>query len=312
MKRLKNRWCRLALLSVVLIFAGELYARYFLGLGTPPLSIAHPQIEYMFKPNQDVYRFGNHFVTNSYGMRSQEFPYKKEVGEFRIMVFGDSVVNGGNLTDNDDLATTIIQKEFSGRIKDKVIVGHISAGSWGPGNWLAYAKTFGFFEADVVVLVISSHDYIDNPTFKPLNEGTHPTKQPLSALVEGVTRYLPRYLPEMHEKETLGAEPPKIQRGLGDLAEFLEMAKNHSEHVLVFQHWGKSEIESGSGTAGHEEIKAVCDRLKIDAIPLYNYFHQVMMAGQNPYRDNIHPNQIGQKILAEAIIDRLARIEGLK
>ena len=47
----------------------------------------------------------------------------------------------------------------------------------------------------MVVLVASSHDVTDNPTFAPLDPNTHPTKKPLLALTEGLTRYLPRYLP---------------------------------------------------------------------------------------------------------------------
>lgn len=47
----------------------------------------------------------------------------------------------------------------------------------------------------MVVLVASSHDVTDNPTFAPPDPNTHPTKKPLLALTEGLTRYLPRYLP---------------------------------------------------------------------------------------------------------------------
>ena len=42
------------LLLLLVVIAGELAARLLLGLGTPPLSMADPEIEYLFKPNQDV------------------------------------------------------------------------------------------------------------------------------------------------------------------------------------------------------------------------------------------------------------------
>ena len=176
------------------LFTGELVARYALGLGNPPLSQPHPTIEYLFKPNQDVKRFNNRVLINAYGMRSHQFPKQKPAGEFRLMVFGDSVLNGGNLTDHENLGTKIAQKELEGLLGKPVQVGNISAGSWGPGNWLAYAKEFGFFGADLVVLVASSHDIADNPTFAPLDPNTHPQKAPVSALIEGAVRYLPHYL----------------------------------------------------------------------------------------------------------------------
>ena len=188
---------------IFLISIGEIFARYYLGLGTPPLSMSHPSIEYLFKPNQDLHRFGNHFLTNQYGMRSETFSRKKNNNECRVMVFGDSVVNGGNLTDHANLATTILKDKLSKILDKNVVVGNISAGSWGPGNWLAYAQEYGFFDADIIVLVISSHDYIDNPTFQPLDKNTHPTTKPISAFIEGIERYVPRYFPKISKNQNI-------------------------------------------------------------------------------------------------------------
>lgn len=57
-----------------LLAGGEAFARFGLGLGTPPLSVADPRYEYMFKPDQDVKRFGNRVFINEYGMRSDPLP----------------------------------------------------------------------------------------------------------------------------------------------------------------------------------------------------------------------------------------------
>ena len=297
---------------VVAIAIGEIFARYYLGLGTPPLSVANHRIEYMFKPNQDVYRFGNHIIINQYGMRTAPFPAEKTGGEFRIMVFGDSVVNGGNQTDHAALATTILQERLR-KAKPKVVVGNISAGSWGPGNWLAYAKEYGFFEADIVVLVISSHDYADNPTFQVLNENTHPTETPVSAFLEGITRYLPRYLPQLgtggmgseRDRFEERTKEQEVQKGLEDLKGFLELAINNSTKVLVLQHWEKTEIERGVANPGNQRIKEVCELMGVSPISLEPYFRRSIKDGNNPYRDNIHPNQIGQQLIANAILENM-------
>ena len=115
------------------------------GVGHPPLSITHPRIEYLYAPNQDVRRFGKRFLVNDYSMRSAPFAARKGRDERRVLVFGDSVVNGGNLTNHQDLATTRLAHDlrpFAGG--NKVVVGNVSAGSWGPGNWLAYSQAYGF------------------------------------------------------------------------------------------------------------------------------------------------------------------------
>ena len=43
----------LAALVLALLAGAEIYARKGLGLGDPPLSVADPEIEYLFAPNQD-------------------------------------------------------------------------------------------------------------------------------------------------------------------------------------------------------------------------------------------------------------------
>ncbi|MBW4662624.1 MAG: hypothetical protein KME01_00200 [Chroococcus sp. CMT-3BRIN-NPC107] len=245
---------------VFFIVIGEIFAKYFLGLGTPPLTVVHSTIEYMYKPNQDVYRFNNHFIVNQYGMRSVAFEPKKADDELRIMGFGDSVINGGNLTDHSKLATSLLKDKLIKIAGKNAIVENISAGSWGPGNWLAYAQEYGFFDADIIVLVISSHDYADNPTFQPLNKNTHPTEKPISALFEGFERYLPRYLPlipgSTNVAETdqfvLEENEKTIQKGLEDLTSFLKLAKSNSSNVLVFQHYEQAEIASRNTRQGNQ------------------------------------------------------------
>lgn len=296
----------LVIILAVIVVSAEIFSREYLGLGTPPLSISHPSIEYMFKPNQDLQRFGNHIIINQYGMRTTPFPAHKIDNEFRLMVYGDSVLNGGNLTDHNDLATTILQKKLSeeGNI---VVVGNISAGSWGPGNWLAYVKEYGFFDADFIVLIISSHDYADNPSFQHLDEKTHPTETPSLALIEGITRYLPRYLPKFsdtHPEKTKITEKMAIQ-GLKDLKGFLLLAKKESRNVMVLQHWEKSELESGAARPGNKEIRVLCESLGITPISLEPYFRSSIKNGNNPYQDNIHPNPIGQKLIANAILENM-------
>lgn len=297
----------------VVVAGGEIFARFYLGLGTPPLSMTHPTIEYMYKPNQDVYRFGNHFLTNEYSMRSNSLSkYKVSLDEIRIMIFGDSVINGGSLTDQSELATTILEDRLSVLLNTEIIVSNISAGSWGPGNWLAYAKEYGFFDADIVILVISSHDYIDNPNFFPLDKNTYPTQQPTLALLEGLQRYLPRFLATfLPLMEVQSPPPPKvnpveIDKSLRDLTNFLLLAKQNSNSIFVFQHYENWELNHVD-TEGYRYIKTTCEQLGIIPQSLKPYFNKAIKDGSNPYRDMIHPNELGQQIIAEVIFDKIQK-----
>ena len=303
--------------GLILVVGVELVARYVLGLGTPPLSQPHPRIEYLFQPNQDVSRFGNRVLINAYGMRSADFPELKPAEELRVMIFGDSVLNGGNLTDHDALATTLLSQRLAETEGRPVVVGNISAGSWGPGNWLAYAKDYGFFDADVVVLLISSHDVADNPTFVSLNPNTHPQQKPVSALVEGMTRYLPRYLPSLGEPVQSDSEAPAddadsqaaVRQGLADLRAFLELAQQEVPRVLVVQHPERQELTTRKAQPGFAMIRALAVDLGVEVISAFPAMDAALADGENPYRDNIHVNTVGQAVLADVFFEALLATE---
>jgi lysophospholipase L1-like esterase len=301
------------LLLVVVLVCGEIFARFYLGLGDPPLTQTHPTIEYLFKPNQKVHPFHRLFQTNRYGMRSEDFPPQKlDPRELRIMVYGDSVVNGGNLTDQSRLATSILQRTLARELDRPVVVGNISAGSWGPPNELAYLKQYGFLDADVVVLVLSSSDYDDAPTFEPLDPLTHPTAAPISALWEGITRYLPRYLhglsvnqsgvvPEANEV----ANKRDIDVSLSAERDFLEMAKAYSVNILVLQHWTASELRDRKALQGHTDIRRVAVEAVVPICDDSDRLRALLDRHLNPYRDDIHLNEDGQQVMAELLLDVL-------
>jgi lysophospholipase L1-like esterase len=305
-----KKFIKHSIIAACIILACELFARFILGLGNPPLYKAHPTIEYMLRPDQDVRRFGNRYIVNEYGMRSPSFPIKND--GFRVLVFGDSVINGGNLTDQKDLGTTQIQKKLTQEGAKNAVVGNISAGSWGPGNWLAYAEEYGFFDADVVVLVISSHDAGDNPSFNPLDQD-HPTRRPLFAVEEGVSRYLARYFHRRTalkadagmQPEDVSAHESAVQKGLADLTAFLLLAQSRAGQVLVFQHLTSKELQASRPDEGYFRIRDACVKSGIEPVLLAPYFKEEISLGNDPYRDDIHPNAIGQRALAKAIEGKL-------
>ncbi len=229
------------------------------------------------------------------------------------MAFGDSVLNGGNLTDHAKLATTLLAKRLTLRMRVPVVVGNISAGSWGPGNWLAYAREYGFFDADVVLLLISSHDAGDNPTFAPLNPNTHPQNRPVSALLEGITRYLPRYLPEWVKTGVAGPTAPPvvanneqmIAQGTADLRAFLDLALTQVPRVMVVQYPDRSELGPDGAKLGYYLIKSIVEESGAEVFSAFSDMKAALDRGENPYRDNIHVNDSGQMVLSDVFFRAL-------
>jgi lysophospholipase L1-like esterase len=314
-----NRLARLRRRAAVAILAalvcGELFARYYLGLGDPPLSQTHPTIEYLFKPNQVAHPFGNVFRTNRYGMRSDDFPPQKiDPHELRIMVYGDSIINGGNLTDQSRVGTSVLQRALAKTLQRPVVVGNISAGSWGPPNELAYLRQYGFLDADVMILVLSSSDYDDAPTFEPLNPLTHPTVAPVSALWDGFTRYLPRLWNGQAVNESGVVSDPErvpnlrdIEVSLSAARDFLEMSKSHPVRILLVQHWSATELRTRKPERGYWEIRRVAAEAGVAVYEDADRLRASLDAGKNPYRDDEHLNEYGQQALADLLFDALTK-----
>ncbi|MER8786327.1 hypothetical protein NKH71_00415 [Mesorhizobium sp. M0983] len=275
-------WVSLLSVCFWAFVGGELFCRYYLGLGTPPLSVAHPTIEYMWAPNQDVYRFGNHIVINELGMRSAHFPITKPSGEFRALVVGDSVINGGALTDQADLATNILSV-------DGALYLNASAGSWGPENEEAYINRFGTFNADMLILVLSTHDAGDVPTFAALNPKTHPTVTPWFALSDAAFRYFPRYL-RWKEKDPKEIEIPPARSALAAITRMMHLKLP----VCVITHATMMENKSGVRGQGYEANLAAAS-----GVPIID--DAQFISAETGYQDMIHLNKVGQIGLSQAM-----------
>ena len=298
-------WSALAVVALLLVAEGV--SRAWLGLGTPPLYEPDAGFEYRLRPDQDVHRFGNHVMVNRWGMRSPDFENTKgSADEFRVMVFGDSVVNGGSQIDQSNLSTSLLQTALQRHMNRPVTVGNISAGSWGPGNWLAYAQRFGFFGADVVVLVVGSGDHADNPSFAPL-DADHPTQTPTLALQEAIERFLPRYLPEPLRGlvRAPSADPvPQTSkmdsaRGLADLKRFLQLAQSEGRNVVVMHHPDREEFLGGGYLDGHQQIHDSVEELSLPFVELRTPY---LAVGPSIYRDNVHHSVQGQRTMADAML----------
>jgi hypothetical protein len=297
----------IALVALLLALGGaELGARYLLGLGTPPLIMPHPKIEYMFVPNQDVLRFGNRQLYNEFGMRSIRM--EKVTQQRRVLVLGDSVVNGGNQTDHADLATTLATN-------DKIFFGNVSAGSWGPANMRAWINQYGILGADTLIVVLSSHDLSDIPTFAPLDPLTHPTEKPFSAFIEGVERYLPLYIPTLLTLFTSSKSAPlQVPRtdttisadslqGEAEIRAFIDGLGSEIALCLV-QHKTLSELEGrGASTVNTASnlIRELFQNRGVPTIDLSSEMRAALQRGEVPFRDDIHLNEKGQALLAGSL-----------
>ncbi|MCE7039492.1 hypothetical protein [Dyadobacter sp. CY312] len=324
----------LRFLIAILLIAGvtEIVLRKVYGFCNSPLYINDPDFEYIYAPNQEVNRFGNRILTNSLSMRSEELSPSDSIV---ILLVGDSVINGGSLTDHDNIGSTMLERRFTKELGKKVRILNISAGSWGPDNVAAYLKKHGLFKAKVIGLVTSSHDAHDIMSHQSpvgIDPGM-PDKQYSVALVEVWDRY--RYwiwynflalLPSFNSdknmtEETIGKKeevkmtlPDSVQKdtikkielndagirkpGIGfnpGYQQIYDLAKNAGIPMFIYLHPETSEIELGHFNDQGDEI---IEFAKEKDIRLVNEFDLGIKKEYYRNLDVVHYNNEGQVFLA--------------
>ncbi|WP_072622032.1 SGNH/GDSL hydrolase family protein [Spirulina major] len=168
----------------------ELILRWGFGLGNPVLIMADPETGYRFLPNQAVTRFGHPIAYNNYSQRSDPVQQPKPPETLRILMTGDSVLNGGTVMGQDQIISEQLEAQLqSADVNAEVL--NASAGSWGIGNQWGYLQQFGAFDSDLLIVQIGSHDL-----FQPTSIGdrvgvdvNYPDRKPLLALQEVWQRY---------------------------------------------------------------------------------------------------------------------------
>lgn len=280
----------------ILFLFSEVALRGIWGFCDAPLSIESEKYEYIFAPNQERIRFGQHVHYNSFSQRSEEPKKQKK----KILGCGDSVINGGVQTDQKNLATTLFEE------KTGVQMLNISAGSWGPDNCAAYLKEKGTFGADGIILVVSSHDAHDNMNWQTVvgQSVAFPDKQYKLAIWEVIDRYLlPRVVGLFKSTSSVNPNDPDAAVNAGiqkngkefntGFAQLKQLADNSKMHFVIYLHPEKSEVESGGYNEQGEEI---INWAKENGVTLYLGLEEGETL--DGFRDNIHLNELGQQRLA--------------
>ncbi len=168
----------------------EVLLRAALGLGNPVLYQRDKECGYLFVPSADSTRFFARNHINQFSMRSQDIDPHKPRGTLRVMVIGDSVVYGTTYVDQSLIFTSLIQDQLAERLHQPVEVLNVSAGGWAPENELAYLRSRGTFEADVVIMELNTGDLTQPFSTDDFVVALGLDKKPAFAIEEAWTRYI--------------------------------------------------------------------------------------------------------------------------
>jgi hypothetical protein len=203
-----------------------------------------------------------------------------------VLVLGDSVINGGQQTTQDSLATAIAEA-LTG-----VELINMSAASWGPDNAMAFLRAHGTFEADGLIAVFSSHDAYDRMTFGPL-VGLHPSypdRRPRLALTAQLDRLLYR--------AGLGHRPARERGAFVDGWRALhDTCSSLGIPFTVLLH-----PELGELAMGHYDDRGrrILDSLNAWQVPVVEL---LPLMDSSLYTDRIHLDNAGQRKLASTLAE---------
>lgn len=300
------RWAFIA--GLIFAIGVELFTRFWLGWCDVPLYMEDPEIEYMLQPNQECWVQRHRIVTNEYGMRSTSFPREKlSPDELRVLMVGDSIVNGGIHTDHADLGTTDLENRLREITRRPVVVGNVSCSSWGPPNYRAYFRKFGMFDADLIIIVTTSGDAQDVRKFEPrVGKPAWPSQKPLLGVWSAARRVVDRMTRPHDDRPPLRVadhvpEPGEVETALGALRDVIDMARENGTKVLIAQHLMERQITGPIGP-GHDQIGDVAREMNVPLTQLGPAFAKAIERGIDPYRDWVHPNAAGYGITVDTLL----------
>lgn len=303
----------LSLVVVIGLFVViEVGLRLVFGFGNPLIYTADEQIGYLLVPNQSTRRFGNRIEINQYSMRSEPIQKTPSPSTLRVLLLGDSIVNGGWWTDQDKTISSLMKNSLISAVSSnfpQIEVLNASANSWGPRNELAYLQKFGSFNTQVLVSIINTDDlFATAPTSLPVGrERNYPDTKPPLALVEVFNRYISKSktLPEMDAVVNESGDKVGLNlEAIGNIKEFAH--QSNSKFLLVMTPLLREIGQPGPRDyeiKARERLSAFCQVQQItyiDFLPIFN-------SNQHPkslYHDHIHLNLQGNQLVT-AVIEKL-------
>ena len=301
---------KLVLLAVaifcVLLTLTEVLLRQLFGFGNPLLYVSDRQVGYLLAPNQAVQRFGNRIQINQYSMRSGMVSARTD-STFRVLMIGDSIVNGGWWTDQKNTLSEVLAAHLKAFKPGSVEVFNASANSWGPRNELAYLQQFGLFQAQVLVLVINTDDlFATAPTSLPVgHDRNYPDHKPSLALTEVISRYLLPAPPMSDALKAVQAEGgDRVGTNLAAILKIHRLAAQSNTRFLLVMTPLLRELEHASRDyelVARQRLLDLTQTESLQYIDFLTVFSAEIKKPKDVYHDHIHLNLAGNKLVSDWI-----------
>ena len=299
-------------LILVLGMALELFLRLRYGLGNPPLYVADSRTGYRLAPNQTLRRRGNRIAINEYSMRGPSLHPQRPAPTLRVLLLGDSIVNGGWWTDQAELLSVkmqtflddyLAQAETPAPALTQAEVLNASANSWGPRNELGYVLRFGTFESQVVMLVINTDDLfaIAPNSYELGRHPSYPTRRPLLALGEAIGRR--QSLPPNPDLQALYDQPgDRVGVNLEAIRQLKSQVNAAQGRLLLAMTPLRRELDDGPRDYEQVARQRLIDVAAAEGIPYLDFLPRFQALNHaDLYFDHIHLSGQGNQVVGQAL-----------
>jgi hypothetical protein len=289
---------------IFLVGITEAVLRFVLGLGNPVLITPDTACSYILKPDQDVRRFFAQTHTNHYGMRSDEVPAVREAGALRLMFLGDSITYGTSRVDQQQLFTEVVHRELPSIVHRPVEVLNASASAWAPDNELAYIRSRGIFQSDIVLLVLNDGD-LTQPRSTIAEVGSDlPQNRPITAIGELFTRYIRPRVSNLLEKSDAGDRIAAnsdgvLRNNLADLDSIQKLVRSQGARLAIVYIPFRRDIPDLS-KASESILKDWCEAHQVGMFDLTSA-EAPYTAKEITLDNGVHLNAKGHGVIAKAL-----------
>lgn len=276
-----------------------------LGFGHP-LLYRESASGYEVVPDQVVYRLFKTVKYNAYGLRNDPISATPEKGVERILCLGDSITYGGSEVDNSETYTDQL-----GRLLPGVEVLNASAGGWALANEARWLADHGLFGSRVLVLEIGENDL-----FQPFvgasvldRHPNFPTHPPMFAITEVLRKYILQKLRLTRVMEDPGVAESDLDQAAADAAmESVEQIHRYAlAHgttlVILYIDPPEPSVEPRI-VAARDRLLAWATQASIQLVRPELAKHR--SRDFRAFRDSFHPNEHGNKIIAEGLAEALS------
>lgn len=293
-----------SLLTLITLYLCLLFSEWYLkkvyNLGNPVLYQDNPFYGYRPIPNQQIKRFHGATITfNNLGLRTTKDWDNHP--ENKLLFLGDSVTYGGSYITDQDLFTSIVDKQFP-----QVDVGNGGVNAWGVANIYGLVVESDFQPATHYVFVLIEADF-----YRTLSRGFGWRSKPSSALQEVLVHFLEiivnktkySHQPTEEDRHQSRAQMRKSVTLLKEITQEIE-AKGGTYSIII-----SPDKEQALGIKSKDTLLET--ELKKEALPAFYLLDTAEISTleketvETIYHDHVHLSKEGHNLWGTIISDYL-------